>query len=129
MSYTAVIRSGFDTLDYAMQGCLSFSGLNLLENAKDQAQEKKAPTFVELGPDNIPCSVAQSGRRGGYSYVVDRGKVGAIYCFKKSPHANDWNIFVNIRAAMLLQHGYHKAKEITLSEHIMNYQILCLKKY
>ncbi len=116
MSSPTLLRSGFDTLDYAMQGCLSFSGLNLLENAKDQAQEQKAPMFVELGPDKIPCSVSQCGRRGGYSYVVDRGKVGAIYCFKKTPHANEWNILVNIRAAMLLQHGYQRAKEITLGE-------------
>ena len=116
MSSPTLLRSGFDTLDYAMQGCLSFSGLNLLKSAKEQAQEQKAPTVVKLGPDKIPVSVSQSGRRGGYSYVVDRGKVGALYCFKKSPHANEWNIFVSIRAAMLLQQGCQKAMEITLSE-------------
>tara|TARA_R110002096_G_scaffold420745_2_gene626049 strand:- start:25824 stop:26906 length:1083 start_codon:yes stop_codon:yes gene_type:complete len=95
---------------------MSFAGLNLLESAKDQAQKDKAPSYIELGPEKIPCSVLQSGKKGGYAYIVDRGKQGAIYSFKKSPHANDWNILVKARAAMLLQHGYFRAKEITLSE-------------
>ena len=116
MSQPTLLYSGFDTLDYAMQGCLPFEVLEQLQMAKVQAQKVKAPVSINIGPENILVQVLQSGRNGGYTYQIHMGKVGAIYAIKDSPHPNDWNIFVNIGSAMLLQHGYYKAKEITLSE-------------
>lgn len=116
MTLPTLLYSGFDTLDFAIQGLLPFEGLEQLKSAKEEAQKSSNSVQIELGPDKIPVKVLGGGRNGGYAFQVSRGPVGAIYAFKDSQNASDWNIFVNIGSAMLLQHGYHRAKEIVFAD-------------
>jgi hypothetical protein len=111
-----LLYSGFDTLDVAFKGCLRPETLEQLKVAKEEAQENNTSTPLDLGPGNIPVNVIESGRRGGYAYQINTGPVGAIYAFKGSLSANDWNIFVNIGSAMLLQLGYYEAKDRILAD-------------
>lgn len=99
-----------------MQGFLPFGVVEHLGRAKDKAQKNKTPTCIDLGPKQIPVQVLGHGRKGGYAFQLNSGPVGAVYAFKDSQSANDWNIFVNIGSATLLQYGYHEAKRIALSE-------------
>ena len=116
MTSPTLLYSGFDTLDIAFPGFLPFEVLEQLKSAKEAAQKANNPVTIELGPEKIPVQVLGGGRSGGYAYQVNRGAVGAIYSFKDSQSANDWNIFVNIGSAMLLQHGYYGAKERILAD-------------
>lgn len=116
MPYPTLVHSGFDTLDFAMQGFLPFDVLNKLKIAKEEAIKNNAPTILYLGLNKILVQVLGNGRRGGYAFQLNTGQVGAIYAIKDSQSANDWNIFVNIGSAALLQYGYHEAKRIALSE-------------
>lgn len=116
MSYPTLVHSGFDTLDFAMQGFLPFDILKKLKAAKDEAIKNNSPTILYLGLNNILVQVLGNGRQGGYAFQLNSGTVGAIYAIKDSQSVSDWNIFVNIGSAALLQYGYHEAKRIALSE-------------
>ena len=116
MTLPALLYSGFDTLDIAFTGFLPFEVLKQLKSAKEEAQKANNPVTIELGPGNIIVQVLESGRKGGYAFQLNRGPVGAIYAFKDSQSANDWNIFVNIGSAMLLQLGLYGAKERILAD-------------
>ena len=111
-----MLYSGFDTLDIAFQGFLPYEVLEQLKSAKEAAQKANNPVTIELGPEKIPVRVLGGGRNGGYTYQVNTGPVGVIYAFKDSQNANDWNIFVNIGSAMLLQYGYYGATERILAD-------------
>ena len=108
------LYAGIDTLDFALQGCLDFKALKLLKTAKEEALKIQSDHVINFGKKQVPVIISKSGRAGGYAFGLNTGKVGAHFLFKDSPHPNDWNIFVNISSAMLLEHGYHKTKGIIL---------------
>lgn len=101
-----LLHSGFDSLDIAFKGALPERALQVLEEAKELAQETKEPSLIDLGPGKIAMHVAESGKPGGYRFRGDTGPIGEWWAFKKSTNINEWNIFVSVRAASLLEYGF-----------------------
>ena len=99
------LRSGFDAFDVAFRGALSPTTLNELSIAKKHAQKVGEPFLASLGPGYVDGHVLQSGKTGGYAYTFDTGPMGEIWFFKKGLSANDWNIFVSVKALSLAMHG------------------------
>ena len=111
MTSPELLYAGFDGLDIAFQGCLPHDVLDQLEEARDGAQKTQTPALVTLGDKGFEAHVHEAGRRGGYRFHLSTGPTGAIYWFKANGDARNWNIFVSIGSAMLLDRGYHGAKD------------------
>ena len=111
MTSPELLYAGFDGLDIAFQGCLPYDVLDQLEDAREEAQKTQTPVLVTLGNKGFEAHVHEAGRRGGYRFHLSTGQTGAIYWFKANGDARNWNIFVSIGSAMLLDRGYHGAKD------------------
>ena len=111
-----LLYAGFDTIDVAFAGALPTDALAILEQARDEAQERQEPVLATIGPGEVDMHVSGHGMRGGYAFIVDTGPLGAKWMFKKSTDSRQWNIFVSPRATMLLAYGYQGTRDRLFQE-------------
>jgi hypothetical protein len=101
-----VLRGTFDSIYIAIQGSLPPAELERLAIAKEDAIQRRCPSFLELGPGQVSAEVLPHGHRGGYRFVVDTGPVGELWACRPGFDGSGWNIFVKPHATALLVHGY-----------------------
>jgi hypothetical protein len=98
-----VIYKNFDGLDVAFQGRIPDELANLLDKAKEKAQEDKQAALITYRGHKM--QVGEGGSKGGYAYRCDTGPDGATWFFKK-PNAKDpWGIRVSVKALSLALYG------------------------
>lgn len=106
-----VLYAGFDTLDIAFEATLPQETLDVLEQARNQAEASQKEEPVKIGRDDGTFLIKPHGQRGGFRYIVTNGPTGAIFSIKKNAtNPNDWNLFVSVRALCLLTKGYDGTK-------------------
>lgn len=106
-----LLHAGFDTLDVAFRGALSFESLNVLRSARDKASELQEPVLCALGSQKVAMHVLGYGVRGGYAFVSETGPLGGHWRFKDNMDSRQWNIFVSPSATALLAFGYHGVRD------------------
>jgi hypothetical protein len=99
-----LLYAGFDGLDVAFQGRLSDPVLEVLTDARAEAEAILGPVIRET--NGLRFTVAPSGARNGFRYRLDTGDDGEVWLIKHSPDPRQWNLFVSVRAFALLAHGY-----------------------
>ena len=104
-----VLYSGFDTVDFAIQGAVPPSVLNTLAKAKEEAGKRRSEVLVELGPKKIAAHVFSTGLTGGHAYRISTGPIGEIIGITNSVDLKQWNLSVSIRAATLAAYGWREA--------------------
>lgn len=107
-----LLHAGFDTIDVAFAGALPKKTLEILEEARQEAQDRQEPTLTTLGPGKVDAHVAGHGLRGGYAYVLDTGPVGAKWMIKHNTDSQKWNLFASPRATTLLAHGFEGTRDL-----------------
>ncbi len=106
-----VLYAGFDTLDIAFEATLPQETLDVLEQARNQAEASQKEEPVKIGRADGTFLIKPHGQRGGFRYIVTNGPTGAIFSIKKNAtNPNDWNLFVSVRALCLLTKGYDGTK-------------------
>ena len=106
-----VLYAGFDTLDIAFEATLPQEALDVLEQARNQAEASQKEEPVKIGRAQETFLIKPHGQRGGFRYIVTNGPTGAIFSIKKNAtNPNDWNLFVSVRALCLLTKGYDCTK-------------------
>lgn len=106
-----VLYAGFDTLDIAFEATLPQDALDVLEQARSQAEASQKEEPVRIGNAQGNFLIKPHGQRGGFRYIVTNGPTGAIFSIKKNAtNPNDWNLFVSVRALCLLTKGYEGTK-------------------
>jgi len=93
----------FDGLDVAFQGRISQDLVNVLEEAKTEAQNARAAVLVEWQGEAM--HVAESGSKGGYAYRCDTGPTGASWFFGRNQSSTNWNIRVSLKSNALASTG------------------------
>lgn len=106
-----LIYQNFDGLDVTFQGRIPTAMQEQLEEARNEAQQTKKQTYVELGVHKVKGHVAENGAKGGYRYRLDTGPDGETWFFAKSDKLNAWNIRVSVHSLSLALYGYAKVKE------------------
>jgi len=104
------IYQNFDGLDVSFKGALPVYILEQLENAKLEAIEQRGNVYIELGKMKVPVSVAETGARGGYSFIIDTGLDRETWFIANSNRKDRWNIRASLKSMALALHGYKKAK-------------------
>jgi hypothetical protein len=104
-----VIYSGFDGLDVSFKGSFPENILQILENAKLEAQniDEDCLTFL----NGFPVKVAATGAKGGYKYRFDTGLNGEVWFLKHSTDSEQWNIRVSAKASALAEKGFNTYKK------------------
>lgn len=99
------VYKNFDGLDMAFHGVMDIETIEELERAKNAAAAAGEPVAVEVA--GIALKVMETGRRGGWHYVLDTGEDGEIWAIKDAPKdgKGGWNITASARSAAFLQHG------------------------
>lgn len=106
-----VLHAGFDTLDIAFEATLPQETLDVLEQARNQAEVSQKDEPVRIGNSQENFLIKPHGQRGGFRYIVTNGPTRAIFSIKKNAtNPNDWNLFVSVRALCLLTKGYNGTK-------------------
>ena len=93
----------------AFHGIIPTELAEKLDAAKAQAVEAKNPVAVDL--PGGPAMVAETGRRGGYAFVLDTGEDGETWALM-APHGEGkarWAVQVSAKAAAFVQHGDARA--------------------
>lgn len=111
-----VLYQGIDTLDFAVKGALPAGALAELRELKAAAVRTQCAVAVTIGPGRVEFQLAETGRRGGYAFTGHTGPLGAVYAFKDNTDADQWNVFVSIRASALAALGYTKARDTILGQ-------------
>lgn len=93
----------FDGLDVTFQGRIPQGLVDLLEEAKAEAQNTRAPVLVEWQGEAM--HVAESGAKGGYAYRCDTGPTGATWFFSRNQVSTNWNIRVSAKSSALAVMG------------------------
>ena len=104
-----IIYSGFDKVEFSVQGNLSREVLDALETHRTEAEEQRSMVLATLGPGQLDAHVHDSGMKGGYRYRLDTGPCGVIVACKNNTNPNLWNLSVVIRAASLATMGLDAA--------------------
>lgn len=99
-----LIYAGFDGLDVTFQGRLPRPAIAALQAAKEVAQVRKQPEYVEIG--FFKGHVGGTGARGGFAYTVDTGKLGFTWFFATSADPKKWNIRVSCKSVTLATRGF-----------------------
>ena len=103
-----IIHSGFDTIQFAVQGALAARSLEHLAAAKIYTVAEQQEASIQLGTCTVPMNLMHHGQTGGYTYVLNTGALGAFLSFKENLDRKGWNGFVKIRAQALAVYGWLK---------------------
>lgn len=98
----------FDGLDVSFQGCIPQALVDVLETARLEAVETRAPALVEWNGQAM--HVAESGARGGYAFRCDTGPTGATWFFSRNQQPSNWGIRVSAKSSALACHGLGKVR-------------------
>lgn len=104
-----ILYSGFDTVDFSIQGALPAKVLKNLADAKEEAGKRQGEVLIHAGPDSVPIHVHESGLGGGFAYRTSTGPTGEIIGIKNNTDPTQWNITVSVRAAALASYGWRQA--------------------
>lgn len=104
-----ILYSGFDTIDFSIQGALPPKVLDSLAEAKSEAEKRQGVVLINAGPGDIQIHVHESGMGGGFAFRISTGPTGEIIGIKKNTDPQQWNITVSIRAAALASYGWQQA--------------------
>lgn len=99
------VYRNFDALDMAFHGYMPPETVALLDEAKKAAAEAGEPVAIDLC--GVLVKVMETGRRGGWHYVLDTGEDGEVWAIKDAPRdgLGNWNITASPRGAAFLQFG------------------------
>lgn len=117
------IYQNFDGLEVSFQCCLPTYILNQLELAKNEAQKSRNSEFIRIGSSELLVSVAETGARGGYRYILDTGLDGATWFIAPSANPEHWNVRVSVKSLMIALHGYEETKQIILKTLVENFEV------
>lgn len=106
-----LIYQNFDGLDVTFQGVLPEALLQQLEEARTEAQNNKQECYLELGPNKVRGTVAETGSPGGYRYRFDTGMDGETWFFAHSKKLDSWGIRVSVHSLSLAMYGYTGVKQ------------------
>lgn len=104
-----IVHSGFDSLYFSIQGALSAKAVKRYEELKSQAIHLNANEAFQVEGQSTRYLLQPNGKKGGYTYLIDTGRVGSTICFKTSLARDQHNGFVEISSACLLAHGWREA--------------------
>lgn len=104
-----ILYSGFDTIDFSIQGALPPKVLDSLAEAKSEAEKRQGVVLINAGPGDVPVHVHESGMRGGFAFRISTGLTGETIAIKNNTDPQQWNITVSIRAASLASYGWRQA--------------------
>jgi hypothetical protein len=107
-----VLHANFDWLGVAFKGALPLECLEALARARADAETRKEPVTIELGPGKKLVRVFETGMRGGYRYSLDTGSDEARWCFKHSTDPDQWNILLTVHPGCFVERGYEGAKTL-----------------
>lgn len=107
-----IIYSGFDKVEFSVQGNLPREELDALERHRTEAEKQRSAILATLGPGHLDAHVHDSGMRGGYRYRIDTGPCGVIVACKNNTNPNLWNLSVVVRAATLATMGLDAALKL-----------------
>ena len=109
-----IVHSGFDSLYFSLQGALSAKSVERFKRLKDQAIQHDSDASFAVPNQPYRYLMKKTGKKGGYTYVINTGLVGSDIAFKSSLRRDQHNGFVEISSACLLAHGREAAIEQTL---------------
>ena len=112
-----IIHSGFDSLYFSIQGSLSANAVKHYEGLKALAVQQDANEAFHVKGHSNRYHMHSTGKKGGYTYLIDTGRVGSSIAFKSSLARNQHNGFVEISSACLLAYGWREAVSQAL-EHV-----------
>lgn len=112
-----IVHSGFDSLYFSIQGALSAKAVKRYEELKNQAVHLNANVAFHEEGQSTHYLLQPNGKRGGYTYLIDTGRVGSSIAFKTSLARDQHNGFVEISSASLLAHGWRESVSQAL-EHV-----------
>lgn len=108
-----ILYSGFDTIDFSIQGALPLKVLECLVEAKSEAEKRQGIVLINAGPGDIPVHIHEAGMRGGFAFRISTGPAGEIIGIKNNTDPQQWNMTVSIRAAALASYGWQQAAQNT----------------
>jgi hypothetical protein len=109
MSDPIMLHSGFDGLDISYQAHAPRRFLDVLGPAKAEASATRQKIPITYAGQSM--LVAESGSRGGYTYTVDTGALGATWFFKESKSSADtWGVRVSSKSLPLALMGAERVK-------------------
>lgn len=79
-----ILYSGFDTIDFSIQGSLPAKTLDAIAKAKAEAEKRQGVVLLYAGPKGIPVHVHESGLPGGYAFRISTGPLGEIIGIKNN---------------------------------------------
>ncbi|PHS21048.1 MAG: hypothetical protein COA85_13460 [Robiginitomaculum sp.] len=104
-----MLHSGFDGLDISYQTHVPRKLLDVLGLAKLEAAATRQKTSVTYAGHSM--LVSESGSRGGYTYTVDTGVLGATWFFKENKSSADtWGVRVSSKSLPLALNGAEHVK-------------------
>ncbi len=104
-----ILHSGFDGLDISYQTHAPRLFLEALGKAKAEASIARQKTPITYAGHHM--LVAESGSRGGYTYTVDTGALGATWFFKENKSSADtWGVRVSSKSLPLALNGAERVK-------------------
>lgn len=109
-----IVHSGFDSLYFSIRGALSPASIERFEGLKDQAIKDDNDISFTMPDETKRFLLRPTGKRGGYTYVINTGLVGSTIAFKASLSRDQHNAFVEISSARLLASGWKDALERAL---------------
>lgn len=109
-----IVHSGFDSLYFSIRGALSPASIESFERLKDQAINDGGDVPFNLPNEPNRYVLRPTGKRGGYTYVINTGLVGSTIAFKASLSRDQHNAFVEVSSALLLAIGWKDAVEQAL---------------
>ncbi|WP_371397225.1 hypothetical protein [Fretibacter rubidus] len=104
-----LLHKGFDALDVAFRGQISKRLTAFLDSKKSEAQETGIPVLATY--NGLKFHVAPSGGSGGYAFICNTGKTGAIWKLKRPSPSGDWGLFVSVSAIRIALHGLAKVRD------------------
>lgn len=103
-----LLYRGFDGLDLSFQAQISVAFCELLQDAKEKAQQARSTAMIEWG--GVLLEVFESGAKGGYAFMASTGEFGSTWFFKK-PNARDpWGVRVSCNSFFLATNGLGEAR-------------------
>jgi hypothetical protein len=104
-----ILHSGFDGLDISYQAHAPRKFLDVLGQAKVEAAATRQMTAITYAGHKV--LVSESGSRGGYTYTVDTGALGATWFFKANKSSADtWGVRVSSKSLPLALNGAERVK-------------------
>lgn len=99
-----LLKTGLDSLYVAYQGAIPATVRAHLRAAKNRAKATGVPEPVNL--NGIRGTVGENGSKGGYAFLFSTGDHLETWKFKDSGDVEQWNLFVEVRAANCAGRGF-----------------------